>query len=61
MLMSERQAPVEVLTGCCLEKFYCHNGCWAQLVFLMDNQFWLNLLEKHRAKHLNGIQLIFLF
>lgn len=28
MLTSERQAPVEVLTGCCLDKLHRHNNSW---------------------------------
>ncbi len=28
MLTSERQAPIEVLTGCCLNKFYRHENRW---------------------------------
>jgi septum formation protein len=38
MLTSERQAPVEVLTGCCLEKFYCHNGRWTS----SDSAHWVS-------------------
>ncbi len=38
MLVSERQAPVEVLTGCCLEKFYCHNGRWTS----SDSAHWVS-------------------
>lgn len=30
MLTLERQAAVEVVTGCCLEKFYYHNDQWRQ-------------------------------
>lgn len=28
MLTSERGGPVQVVTGCCLEKFYYHDGTW---------------------------------
>lgn len=28
MLTAEREAPVEVVTGCCLEKFYYRNHAW---------------------------------
>lgn len=28
MIASERNGPVEVTTGCCLEKFYFNNGQW---------------------------------
>ena len=37
MLTSERQAPVEVLTGCCLEKFDRHNNCWIS----SDSDHWV--------------------
>lgn len=30
MIMLERDAPVEVVTGCCLEKFYYRDNQWAQ-------------------------------
>ncbi|MDF3054428.1 MAG: yhdE [Gammaproteobacteria bacterium] len=30
MLQAERESPVEVVTGCCLEKFRYHNDRWEQ-------------------------------
>lgn len=38
MLTSERCAPVEVLTGCCLTKLGCHNGKWKNL----DSAHWVS-------------------
>ena len=37
MLASERQAPAEVLTGCCLNKFSRHNNLWMEI----DSLHWV--------------------
>jgi septum formation protein len=45
MLTSERHAPIEVLTGCCLDKFYWDNNRWIG----SDSAHWVSgaVIEFH--------------